>query len=129
MKDYNHNGHVAPPDSPQSRDNDIRAQFLMSDAVRLSTLSTMLHRAEAKIAILEYTVKVYETHPLLVAYDALQATGCAVTFVGELRSGDAGRIQASGELLTVVEALVARWRMAQGQVIDIGKLVEERKVG
>jgi hypothetical protein len=78
-----------------------------------------LDAALAKIAILEYTVKVYETEPLRTAYERLNATGAPLVFVGEIRAGETPRIRESGELLAVLETLAARWAMFERQVVEL----------
>jgi hypothetical protein len=129
MKDYPaSNPYHAPLRTERGGYGDLRDQFTASDEMVLSTLRYALHArtreldaALAKIAILEYTVKVYETEPLRAAYDKLEATGASLVFVGEIRAGETGRIREVGELLAVLEALAGRVAMFGTQTVVLAK--------
>jgi hypothetical protein len=132
-KDYPaSNPYHAPLCAPRGGYGDLRDQFTASDEMVASTLRYALHArtreldaALAKIAILEYTVKVYETEPLRLAYDKLEATGATLVFVGEIRAGETPRIRESGELLSVLEALAGRVALFGTQTIEVGNASEE----
>jgi hypothetical protein len=125
-KDYPaSNPYYAPLRTERGVYGDLREQFTASDEMVASTLSFMLHKAHARIALLEAEIKYHERDPLRLAYDKLEATGATLVFVGEIRAGETPRIQASGELLAVLEALAGRVAMFGTQTIEVGNVSEE----
>jgi hypothetical protein len=129
-KDYPaSNPYHAPLRTERGVYGDLRDQFTAPGNMHANDAPTLiralhartreLDAALAKIAILEYTVKVYETEPLRLAYDKLEATGASLVFVGEIRAGETPRIRESGELLAVLETLAARWAMFGTQVVEL----------
>jgi hypothetical protein len=119
-KDYTPYGtHHAPLRASHGVYGDLRDQFTASDEMVASTLSFMLHKAHARIALLEAEIKYHERDPLRLAYDKLEATGASLVFVGEIRAGDTPRIRESGELLAVLEALAGRAAMFGTQVVEL----------
>lgn len=127
MKDYTpYDARHALPAPRKPSYNDIRDQFVMTDAERASTLVYALHArtreldaALTRVAILEAQINYYESDPLRVAWNRLEATGASLVFVGEIRAGETPRIQASGELLAVLETLGSRLAMFGTQVVEL----------
>lgn len=132
MKDYTpYTTHHAPASPVSSGFGDIRDQFTGTDEMRAATLSHMLHKAEAKIAILEATVAQYEKlHmlPLVEVLHALTQTEQPMMWVGELRCDAAPmkRVQASGDLFHVAKTLLEQYRVFSTQRIELN-VNEEKK--